>query len=347
VALRSDTLASVLTERPARVRLLGVSRMVPLNSTAFVAVTGNGLTVTEDLARRFNLCQLDARCEDPEQRPFGAGFLERIERQRAALLAAGLTIWRFGRQNAASLRRGKSLGSFEVWARWCRDPLLALGCQDPVERIEVLKANDPRRQRIAELFEAWWGQHGSSPQKVNQLAEVVIRIADPPGGASSSRASGIGPIGPIGRGGLGLSVLCPTGTGGAEPLGLCVLAPVGTDGAEGLGVLSGTVGAGRLGIGPIGPIGGSGFGLPVAVPLGVNGAEPLGRSPCPAATGAADRGGVLGGTAGARRLGIPGRKTGDANTSRRILPASLAHTLLVSCLPGRSPPVNGPLQHIA
>jgi hypothetical protein len=52
IALRSDTLASVLTERPARVRLLGQTRMVPLNSIAFVAITGNGLTVTEDLARR-------------------------------------------------------------------------------------------------------------------------------------------------------------------------------------------------------------------------------------------------------------------------------------------------------
>jgi hypothetical protein len=66
----SDTLASVLTERPARVRVLGETRMVPLNSTAFVALTGNGLTVTEDLARRFILCELDARCEDPESRPF-------------------------------------------------------------------------------------------------------------------------------------------------------------------------------------------------------------------------------------------------------------------------------------
>jgi hypothetical protein len=34
VTLRSDTLASVLTERPARVRVLGETRMVPLNSTA-------------------------------------------------------------------------------------------------------------------------------------------------------------------------------------------------------------------------------------------------------------------------------------------------------------------------
>ena len=46
VALRSDTLASVLTERPARVCVLGQTRMVPLNTTAFVVVTGNGLTVT-------------------------------------------------------------------------------------------------------------------------------------------------------------------------------------------------------------------------------------------------------------------------------------------------------------
>ena len=38
-----------------RVRVLGRSLMVPLNSAAFIAVTGNGLTVTEDLARRFIL----------------------------------------------------------------------------------------------------------------------------------------------------------------------------------------------------------------------------------------------------------------------------------------------------
>jgi hypothetical protein len=37
--LRSDTLASVLTERPARIRPLGRTGMVPLNSTAFVAVS--------------------------------------------------------------------------------------------------------------------------------------------------------------------------------------------------------------------------------------------------------------------------------------------------------------------
>jgi putative DNA primase/helicase len=181
LALRSDTLASVLTERPARVRVLGRSLMVPLNSTAFIAVTGNGLTVTEDLARRFITCELDARCEDPESRPFAGGFLKDIERQRSELLAAVLTIWRWGRQQATGLTRGKPLGSYEMWAEWCRDPLLNLGCRDPVERIEALKANDPRRQRIAELYRTWWEHHAAQIMKANDLADPVKAIADPQG----------------------------------------------------------------------------------------------------------------------------------------------------------------------
>jgi putative DNA primase/helicase len=181
IALRSDTLASLLTERPARVRLLGQTRMVPLNSTAFVTVTGNGLTVTEDLARRFISCELDAGCEDPESRSFPAGFLDQIEDRRAELLAAVLTIWRWGRQNAILMPQGKPLGSFEQWAKWCRDPLLALGCRDPVERIGTIKANDPRRQRIAELFNSWRDCHGSSPMKASQLAVSVKAIVDPQG----------------------------------------------------------------------------------------------------------------------------------------------------------------------
>src|SRR5262249_43653071 len=64
-AFKSNLLASAITERPARVRLLGRSQMVPLNSTAFVILTGNGLTVSEDLARRFIAVDFDPRTEDP------------------------------------------------------------------------------------------------------------------------------------------------------------------------------------------------------------------------------------------------------------------------------------------
>jgi hypothetical protein len=180
--LRSDILAAVLTERPIRIRVFGETRMVELNSSAFVAVTGNGLTISGDLARRFILCELDAKCEDPETRPFGSGFLDEIEGRRPELLSAALTILRFGRQNSiSSLIRGRPLGSFEQWSEWVRDPLLTLGCADPVERIEVLKANDPRRQRIAELFEVWRNHHDDHPVKAAELADPVRNLIDPQG----------------------------------------------------------------------------------------------------------------------------------------------------------------------
>ena len=47
--------------------------------------------------------------------------------------------------------------------------------------METLKARDPRRQRVAELFTVWWEQHEDSPMKANDLAEPVKTIADAQG----------------------------------------------------------------------------------------------------------------------------------------------------------------------
>jgi hypothetical protein len=180
-SLRSDQLASVLTERPARVRLLGKTEMVDLNTTAFVAVAGNGLRVSEDLSRRFIECRLDAGTENPESRPFPGGFLKSIGQARPGLLTAALTIWRWGRQNAETLSAGQALGSYEEWASWVRDPLLALGCTDPVVRMAAAKADDPARQRLVELFVAWDAKHGNAPVAAAELHESVRLVADPQG----------------------------------------------------------------------------------------------------------------------------------------------------------------------
>jgi len=96
-ALRSDLLASAITERPARIRVLGKSQMVVLNASALVILTGNGLSVSEDLARRFVAIDLDARTENPEARPFTIDILAVVKKQRTELLTALLTIWRWGR----------------------------------------------------------------------------------------------------------------------------------------------------------------------------------------------------------------------------------------------------------
>jgi hypothetical protein len=177
-ALKSDLLASAITERPAKVRVLGKSQMVPLNPTAFVILTGNGLTVSEDLARRFITIDFDPRTENPEARKFETDIHVEVRKKRKELLAAVLTIWRWGRITA-DIKPGLPLGSFEQWCRWVRDPLLALGCQDPVERVSEAKERDGRRQTTAELFTIWYERHRDRPVAARELHDDVRRAADP------------------------------------------------------------------------------------------------------------------------------------------------------------------------
>jgi hypothetical protein len=180
-ALKSDVLASAITERPAAVRPLGRSAVVRLNPTAFVMVTGNGLQPSEDMARRFLTVELDAGMEDPEARDFRSDFLAETLAARESLLRDALVIWRWGRKMGDALPVGRPLGSFTDWGRWCRDPLLALGCADPALRVAATKAQDPRRQNIGEVFSAWWEAHGANPVAVADLAQSVRDAADPAG----------------------------------------------------------------------------------------------------------------------------------------------------------------------
>jgi hypothetical protein len=178
--LKSDTLASALTERPANLRVLGKSETVSVTAAAFIAITGNGLTVSEDLARRFVACALDGG-EDAEARDF-KGFPNPVDQsfaQRGELLSDALTIWRWGRQNPQ--KTGKPIGSFEQWAQWVRDPLLALGCTDPADRIAEAKSKDPQRMFIAELFTAWDKAHGDKPVPVSALDAMVAQLLNPGG----------------------------------------------------------------------------------------------------------------------------------------------------------------------
>jgi hypothetical protein len=175
--LKSDILASVLTESPAMVRPMGQSKTVPLHTRTFIGITGNAVEIAEDMARRIISTNFDAHMENPEQRKFRPGFLDHVFASRNRLLSDALTIWRWGRQN--KLQSGRPLGSYEVWAEWCRDPLLALGVRDPVDRIAEIKAADPRRRTLVAVFDAWWEKHADTTLKAKDLDPSVIELIDP------------------------------------------------------------------------------------------------------------------------------------------------------------------------
>jgi hypothetical protein len=212
--LKSDLLASVLTERPARVRLLGQSRMVSLNSSAFVIVNGNGLQASEDLVRRMLLCELDPRMENPEARPFTEDLLAHVVERRPELLAATLTIVRWAIQNPEELMRGRAMGSYGQWARWVRDPLLTLGCADVALRVDAVKQADPERQRRGALLEAlhcWKGEEAFTAADL-EAAPFELQILVSPTGASRQRfAAELGRLSNMRVGGFVLRQWKPAG----------------------------------------------------------------------------------------------------------------------------------------
>lgn len=184
--LRSETLEDAMTERPFKVRLFGTLKMAELDAAPFIVVNGNALTPSRDLVRRFPMfVGLDAKMESPALRRFplpDGDFLADIQRRRRELQSAVMTIWRFGRQNADALKPGQALGSYSTWERWCRDPLLVLGCRDPVERVTELTSADPLRQNVVGIFIAWNKHHGGKAMVAKDLHEEVKKLIDPPDG---------------------------------------------------------------------------------------------------------------------------------------------------------------------
>jgi hypothetical protein len=175
--LRSAQLESCLTEPLVSVRLFGVLKMQDVRCTAFVAVTGNGLQASGDTARRFVYATLEPPVDSPEQREYPAGYLDHILARRGELLGACLTIWRWGRQQP-QLERGLPFGSYERWATWVRDPLLALGCPDPAKGVQDARDRDPHRVNLTALFAEWRAWHASDWMKADDLHPTVRRLID-------------------------------------------------------------------------------------------------------------------------------------------------------------------------
>ena len=81
-----------------------------------------------------------------------------------------------------------SLGSYGTWASWCRDPLLTLGCPDPVPRLHQEKDRDPERGAIKDVFASWWEHHQDNWVRVSDLNEAVKPAICALDGADPTRA---------------------------------------------------------------------------------------------------------------------------------------------------------------
>jgi Bifunctional DNA primase/polymerase, N-terminal len=144
-----------IAERPVvKIRILGRSEMPECEVHTAVYATGNNVGFTADMLRRGLVCNLETLDERPELREFKRDTLRQAAANRAAYVAAGLTIMRAYLAAGAPSVCGP-LGSYAEWSTMVRSPLVWLGEPDPVASVDATYAEDPELADLRELFGLW------------------------------------------------------------------------------------------------------------------------------------------------------------------------------------------------
>lgn len=149
--LRSGALASALTARVVKPRILGESTMAELPQRATWVAAGNNIRLRGDLVRRCYWIELDAKVARPYER---TGFrhpelVAHVSERRAELIAAALTIaraWYAADRPAADV---PTLGGFEQWAKTLGGILAHAG-------IDGFLADQHAKHRAADHDSAEW-----------------------------------------------------------------------------------------------------------------------------------------------------------------------------------------------
>jgi hypothetical protein len=154
--------------------------MPACESHTAVFATGNNVGFKADMVRRGLVCNLEALEERPELREFECDALEIAAADRGTYVAAGLTIVR-AYLAAGAPRVCGPLGSYAVWTRLARSPLVWLGELDPVTCMDASRDEDEELSDIREFF-ALWLDHGLGLDTPYLTATIIEEacVAPPP-----------------------------------------------------------------------------------------------------------------------------------------------------------------------
>jgi len=173
--LGGDALCQIIERPVVEIRVLGRSERVRIEARGTSTfATGNNFTIVGDLCRRVITVNLDSEMERPEFRQFDSDPVERVLANRGAYIAAALTICR-AYVVAGRLNKAPRLASFEGWSDLVRSALIWLGKADPVQSMEIARAEDPERAELRALLEAWAEVIGLGSGSRVRLADAILK----------------------------------------------------------------------------------------------------------------------------------------------------------------------------
>ena len=150
------SLCTALTSEHMSGRILGVSKTASVSTRTLFLSSGNNVGPVQDMVRRCITINLSPQCEVPAARTFARPDLVReVIRERGRYVSAALTLVRAwiaaGRPNQPC----RALAGYGDWSDLCRQPLLWLGGADPTESVFEAMAEDPDRDLLLRLLDAW------------------------------------------------------------------------------------------------------------------------------------------------------------------------------------------------
>lgn len=170
--LGGDVLCQAVERPLIRVRPLGASKIIEIESRCCIFATGNGLRISGDMVRRSLLAVLDAEMERPELRTFSFDPVSTVLADRGTYVAACMTIVR-AYTAAGSPRRQAALASFEDWSDLVRSTLIWLGQADPCRSMEEAREDDPELTDIREMIAGWRRAFGTLSVPVKKAVEAA------------------------------------------------------------------------------------------------------------------------------------------------------------------------------
>jgi hypothetical protein len=174
----NTALAALLTSPDYCLRILGESKTACVHSTSLVLLTGNNPLFDADNGRRVISIRLDPNAERPELLTGKNGGkwrhpdpIQFALANHGAIVTAVLTLARYWYE-AGRPAGGKTLGSFDNWARTVGGILSATGIPEFLGNLEDFlqgSADDT----LAAFVSAWYEKHGEDPKDAKELKELA------------------------------------------------------------------------------------------------------------------------------------------------------------------------------
>lgn len=179
---KSSAMAAVLTSGRLEDRLLGQSRTVRADVTAFMTLSANNSSLDADLSRRIAKVRIDAGV-NPTHRAFDFDPVSVALTQRRKIAEAACTILAaYFADGAADIIPG-SAGGFADWNRLCRQPVLWLAREgygsslpwgelgDPAgSMLSDPASSDPEVEATGDLLVALWACSGGADFTAGDVA---------------------------------------------------------------------------------------------------------------------------------------------------------------------------------